>query len=129
MHTKRGTRPTYMELTKILEAETRSLSQVFVVFDAFDECPAQADTRTKILQELRSLPKLRLMATGRPYVGTIVSRLGDLSELEIRARGEDIDKYVEQRIHFNENLSRHCLKDQKLEEEIRKTIVDKAAGM
>ena len=126
MHTERGTRPKYMELTWILESKIRSLSRVFVVFDAFDECPAEEDTRIRILLELRSLPKLKVMATGRPHVRPIVLRLGDISELEIRARDKDID---EQRIHFNENLSPHCLKDQKLEEKIRKTVVEKAAGM
>jgi hypothetical protein len=49
-HMERSTRPTYTELTKILEIESRSVSQVFIVFDALDECPVQYDTRTKIVR-------------------------------------------------------------------------------
>jgi hypothetical protein len=84
---------------------------------------------TKILKELRRLPAVRLMATGRPHVTSIMSSLGHISELRIRARDEDIDEYVKERIHLNENLSHHCLKDQSLEETIRKTVVTKAGGM
>jgi len=47
----------------------------------------------------------------------------------IRARDQDIDTYVEQRIHLNEKLSHHCLNDGKLEEQIRRKVVEKAAGM
>jgi methionine synthase II (cobalamin-independent) len=70
-HMKRGTHLTYMELAKILEAESRNVSQVFVVFDALDECTIQDDTHTKILEELRRLPTVRLMITGRPHVTAI----------------------------------------------------------
>jgi hypothetical protein len=128
-HMARDTRPTYMELAKILETESRSISKVFIVFDALDECPVQYDTRTKILKELRGLPTVRLMATSRPYVTAIMSSLGDISELQIRARDKDIDKYIKERIHLNENLNHHCLKDQSLEETIRETVVRKAGGM
>jgi hypothetical protein len=128
-HMERGTRPTYIELAKILETESRSVSQVFIVFDALDECPVKDDTRTKILEELRRLPNVRLMVTGRPHVTAIVSRLGDISELQIRARDEDINKYARERIHLNENLNRHCLRDQNLKETIRKTVASKAGGM
>jgi hypothetical protein len=62
-------------------------------------------------------------------VSAVVSRLRDISELQIRARDEDIDKYVEERIHLNENLTHHCRKSGSLEEKIRKTVVTKAAGM
>jgi hypothetical protein len=128
-HTNRGTRPTYMELKSLVEVETRSLSHFFIVFDAFDECTAQNDTRTKLLNELKSLSKLRLVVTGRPYVGTIISTwLKDISELPIRARNEDIEKYVEGRI-INENLTRHCLNTDCLKEKIQRTVVNKAGGM
>jgi len=129
-HTERDTRPTYLELAKFLETESREFSKVFVVCDALDECPVQHDTRTKILKEFSRLTTVRVLITGRPHVAAVVqSRFGDVSELQIRARDEDIDKYTEERIHLNENLHHHCLRDQNGEETIRKTVISKAGGM
>jgi hypothetical protein len=129
-HTKRETRPTYLEFTKILEAEARGFSKVFVVIDALDECPVQHDTRTKILKELSRLPTVGLLITGRPHVDTVVrSSFGDVGELQIRARDEDIDEYTKERIHLSENLKHRCLRDQNLEESIRRTVVRMAGGM
>ena len=129
-HTKRGTRPTYLELSKILETEARQFSKVFVVIDALDECPVQNDTRTKILKELSKLSTVRVMMTGRPHVTAVMlSSFGEVGEVQIRARDEDIDKYTEERLHLNENLHRHCLRSEGLEETIRQTVVSKAGGM
>ena len=129
-HTERKTRPTYLELAKLLEAEVREFSKVFVVIDALDECPVQNDTRTKILKEVSKLSTVRVMMTGRPHVTAVMlSSFGEACDVPIRARDEDIDKYTEERIHLNENLSRHCLRSEGLEETIRQTVVSKAGGM
>ena len=129
-HTERRTHPTYLELSMILETEAREFSKVFVVIDALDECPVRNDTRTKILTELSKLSTVRVMITGRPHVTAVVlSSLGEVCQVQIRARDEDIDKYTEERIHLNENLSRHCLRSEGLEETIRQTVVSKAGGM
>jgi hypothetical protein len=128
-HTKRGTRPTFPELTHILEIESRTISKFFVVFDALDECTEQDNARTKILMEFQRLPNVRLMVTGRPDVIDTVSRLGDISELEIRARDEDISKYFKGQIHLKNNLSYHCRNDPGLEEKIKEKVVEKAKGM
>ena len=80
-HAGMKTRPTYLELAKILETESSAFTKVFVVFDALDECPC-----TKILGELAKLPSVRVLLTGRPHVATVVvSSLGDgISEVRIR---------------------------------------------
>jgi len=129
-HRERRTRPTYLELAKLLETEVREFSKVFVVIDALDECPVQNDTRTKILKEVSKLSTVRVMMTGRPHVTAVMlSSFGEACDVPIRARDEDIDKYTKERIHLNENLSRHCLRSEGLEETIRQTVVSKAGGM
>ena len=131
-HTEKSTRPSCIELAKIFEIECRSLSHVFIVLDALDECTDKIETRTKILTEVAKLPKVRLMATGRPYVTkTVISKWGnaEVSELPITAKDEDIEKYAKNKLDLNENLSRYCRRDPSLKDTIPKTVVSKAKGM
>jgi len=128
-HMRNSTRPTFTEFAKVLEAESREIPSLFVVFDALDECAQQDDTRTKILNELRRLPTVRLLITGRADVAGVMSILGDVSELEICARDEDIDKYIEGEVDRKENLINNCKNDEDLKKTIREIIVMKARGM
>lgn len=125
---KKEIRPTFSDLTRILEIETRKLTNIFIVLDALDECPEKEDTRTKVLNALRSLHGLRLMVTGRPHISSVMAKLGEISQLEIHASDEDVGMYIEKRITSNENLIQLCRQNSNLREIIKSTVIKKASG-
>ena len=127
-HLKRDTRPTFMELSALLQAESHKFSTVFVVLDALDECPEFQQTRAKILSVLRKLQTLRLMVTGRPHITDMTQTFEETVQLDIHASDNDIKKYVDGQIEMEKNLKKYK-QDNGLRKTIKDTIVDKAKGM
>jgi hypothetical protein len=129
-HLNRETRPSLVELSELLQLESRSFSKVFVILDALDECPESNNTRSKILRELQKLqPMMQLMVTGRPVVSNLMSIFTDLTNLEIRALDSDIAKFVAGQVEIDENLRNYTQRDKDLKAIIVDTIVSNAKGM
>ncbi|KAM7197581.1 hypothetical protein V8F33_005547 [Rhypophila sp. PSN 637] len=94
---------TRAELVDDLDLVAQSFSQVFILFDALDECK-QGSTLLSILTEMFGLQKRRrtvnLLATSR-YIPEIMSEFNDRNEgritpvVEDRASEADVRKYLE----------------------------------
>jgi hypothetical protein len=99
-------------------------SKVFAVVDAVDEC--SDETRAGLLKELRSLSNIiSLLVTSRKH-GAIAREFEGTKQVNIRAKDEDIETCIEDRV------SRHPLhvgRDPKFRKEMVKMITEKAQGM
>lgn len=126
----RNCRPSLPEYSTLLQAETRRLSKVFVVFDALDECAVE--TRERLLVELKSLgSKLYLMITSRPSIPImdITSHFQHAVELPICASSADIEKYLEERLKSEPKLRRHINDEPPLRKQIISAVIKNAQGM
>jgi hypothetical protein len=94
-------RPTQIDVERLLDIESRRFSDVYIFVDALDECADDAGTRTAFMKTIHNLPTtIRVMVTYRPHV---LKHEPDSENalIEIRARDEDVRRYLEQRIpHF-----------------------------
>ncbi|EPS44850.1 hypothetical protein H072_1186 [Dactylellina haptotyla CBS 200.50] len=97
-----GTRPPIGTLFKTLVSVAKAYSKVFVVVDAIDECGVSEGCRHRFLDQLfdfQAEAKANLFVTSR-FIPEITERFqteGTLS-LEIRARKEDVQRYLETRL-------------------------------
>ena len=97
-HSKKQTRPTLDELSKLLQLEVRRISKVFIIVDALDECPESNRTRKSFLAEIRKLqPTVHLLITSR-HIPAIEREFETAAKIEIRASDEDVRKRLESRI-------------------------------
>ncbi|KIX03194.1 uncharacterized protein Z518_06746 [Rhinocladiella mackenziei CBS 650.93] len=123
----RKTRPSREDLIRILHVVVTQSSKVFIILDALDEL--FHDCRTKLLPEIfkiQAKANLNIFMTSRPILDVekefreCISR----KSLEIRAKDEDVESYLEShiselRLNVPENVK----------EEIKKTISEAAKGM
>lgn len=126
-HSEQGTRPSIEEVDYILSLMIAQLSHVFIIVDALDEYPEQ--DRSILLSYLMSLGStVSLMLTSRPHLN-IDLVVEDLEILEIRAKGEDILRYVDAKILKTSRLSRHIKNSPGLREEIEEIILRRSDRM
>ena len=126
---KKRKRPTLGEWSKLLQAEVRHFSKVFIVIDALDECSEGNGTRWSFLTEIQKLqPSVNLLVTSR-HISAIEHEFEKATSVEIHARNEDVRRYVEDRIERERRLARHVKDDPALRETIINSIVEKARGM
>jgi hypothetical protein len=129
LHSRKGTRPTLSEVSKMLQSETGRYLKIFVVVDALDECPEDNGSRKSLLKELRALqPTINLMVTSR-FIDTIAREFKGMIQLEISASVDDIQAYVRGRISQENKLLRNVGKDSALREDIVKTVAGNAEKM
>jgi hypothetical protein len=111
-------RPTLVEVAKILGSEINRHSKVFVLIDALDECSEESGCRKNFHTELQVLPSnVHILVTSRD-LDTIARWNKGSKKLEIKARTEDIQAYVQRRISEDDRLLRHARKDPELGEAI-----------
>ncbi|KAM7223012.1 Ankyrin repeat-containing domain protein [Rhypophila decipiens] len=125
---------TRAELVDNLDIVAQSFSQVFIFFDALDEC-RQDSTLLSILSEMFGLQKKRrtvnLLATSR-YIPEIMSEFNDRREgkttpvVEVRASKADVRKYLEGQ---SKELRPFARRDKELQGQIVSKIVDSVQGM
>lgn len=126
-HTTSKTRPSGLELQKLLLSAASRLSSFFIVIDALDEC--SETSRSALGSNLQSiLPDAQFIYTSR--------RLNDIEQmfeghprLEIRASDSDVRRYISDRIKHEARLVRHIEADSNLKEAISDVIVRKSDGM
>lgn len=99
-----------------------------MVVDALDECDEGNGCRASLLAELQSFKNISLMITSRPHV-SIEDPINRIITLEIRASEEDLGEYVDVRINRHPRLAKHVSEHFGLQENIRRTIVERARGM
>ncbi len=127
-HMRRGTRPTLDEVFQVFDLELRRYAQVYIVVDALDECSEDNSTRQHLLSKLRALQatsNINLMTTSRP-IPTITQEFEGAIRLEIRAKEEDLQRYLEGHM----NLLASCVKKStSLQTSIKSEIIEAADGM
>jgi hypothetical protein len=129
-HRGRQTQPNFKELSQLLRTEASGISTFFIVLDALDELEDTQKARATILLELRQIPNVRVMITGRTHVeNTVLSKLDDVSTVLIRASDNDIRKYLDTQIEKSGYFGEKMKADQSLKATVIDTIVQKADGM
>jgi len=117
-------------VTTILETEIKTYSRVVIVVDALDECfPEQV--QRDLLEKLRSLTinsPAKLMVTSRDIPSIQRTICADI-ELEIVAMECDIKSHVKARIFKDNMLKRLITKPPSMEDNVVRTVVEKARGM
>jgi hypothetical protein len=98
-HRGKRMRPSLGEIVEVLHSVIREHSRVFVVVDAVDECPASGHCRAAFVAGLLDLRShgVNIFATSR-FIPEITNRFDKSTWLEIRARDEDVAKFVDAQI-------------------------------
>jgi ankyrin repeat domain-containing protein 50 len=128
-HRGRQTHPPLSEYSRLLQAELRHFSKVFIVIDALDECSEESRIREHFLAEVwKLLPQVRLLVTSR-HIPDIKRKFKGGARLEIRASDEDIKRYLESRIESQNPLAGYVKMDPTLRSDILTAIIERAHGM
>ncbi|KAF7354290.1 ANK-REP-REGION domain-containing protein [Mycena venus] len=126
-HLEKGTNPSFNEIEDILCCAVGEFSRVYIVVDAVDEYPD--DKRQVLLKCLAMMdPPVHLMITSRPHI-TPNFCFPSIRTLEIRARKEDIQIYVDAHIQLSTRLSKHLYGRPDLRQEIHRKIGGTVDGM
>ncbi|KAK7529655.1 uncharacterized protein J3D65DRAFT_174598 [Phyllosticta citribraziliensis] len=113
--------PSLPQLDKLL-AELTSDGKNFIVIDALDEL--NTSRQKDLLFHLLKIQNHRLMITSR-----VLQAPEDFMKLEISANGDDVNKFIEQRIENDADLKEYTKDTRGLKEEIQKAIKSRANGM
>ncbi|KAI4235910.1 MAG: hypothetical protein LQ349_002852 [Xanthoria aureola] len=126
-HSRLDTRPTLIEILKVLESTVDRLDTAYLVIDALDECSEQV--RNVLLTRIDSLAgNTRVLVTTR-HVDDIVNRYREIPKIEIRATEIDLTNYITSRIVSSTRLTRTVRDHPALEQEICERVISKADGM
>ncbi|KAJ7241278.1 ankyrin repeat-containing domain protein [Mycena rebaudengoi] len=126
-HQNQRTRPSLVEVREILRSTVAVYSKLFIVVDALDEySEAHRDILLKALAAMGG--SVSLMLTSRPNIAS-ESFFPTASVVEIRAKKEDIRRYVEAQTRNSFRLSKHVKARPELRDEIETKIAENADGM
>ena len=122
-------RPSRSELLELLSNVASAFSSLFIVIDALDECDNNDGTRSMLTSGLmKTLPDARFLYTSR-RLRDIEHSFAGCSQLEIRANGLDVRRYIESRISDEPRLAKHTTADPRLLRQILDTVVQRSDGM
>jgi hypothetical protein len=122
-------RPPRGEYSKLLQAAVGGFPKVLINIDALDECPVTEGARDTLLAETQKLQLRAYLLVASRDIPNIGRELKGVYHLEIRASGEDIKRYLMERISSSGDLMGHIKEDPKLYDDIISTLVDRAQGM
>ncbi|KAJ7291413.1 hypothetical protein C8J57DRAFT_1458271 [Mycena rebaudengoi] len=125
-HQKQRTRPPLYEVCEIVGFAVAEWSKVFIVVDALDEYPEAH--RCILLDTLTTIGVVSLLLTSRPNIAP-KSFFPTVPVLEIRAREEDIRRYIDAHIQTSSRLSKHVQVRPELRGEIESKIISNVEGM
>ncbi|KAI0421681.1 ankyrin repeat-containing domain protein [Xylaria grammica] len=125
-HKKKRQRPSHSEISSTLRLVAAMYSQVFIVVDALDECPAYNSSRfMSEVFNLQETCKVNIFATSR-FIPEIVQRFKHGMTLEIRASQKDICSYIDGHMLY---LPSFVKRNHELQEEIKTEIFNAVDGM
>jgi hypothetical protein len=128
-HIPKRTRPTLQEVLQALQDALITYTKVFVVVDAFDECSETDKIGTIFLRELCQLqPRINILITSR-YSKDGQIYVKDFEDFEIRAQDDDIENYIDSRIHLEPLLLQYINEEPVLKNDIVRIVCHKANGM
>lgn len=106
-HQRRTTRPSIDDIVELLQSSTATLSRIFVIVDALDECQTTEGCQMDFISELFTFKdgvKANLFATSR-HIDRIQRKFSRCISLEIKATDEDIRMYLKgQRRRFSQDM-------------------------
>ncbi|TAQ84511.1 hypothetical protein B7494_g7175 [Chlorociboria aeruginascens] len=124
---ERRRNPTGDEWISLVKSICSLFQNTYVFVDALDECPEI--NRERFLGFVRKMePFVRLFITSRPNVD-LQAKFDNTSRIDISPSDSDISVYLKSEISTNNRLSLFTAKDAKLEEDIIKTVSEKATGI
>jgi hypothetical protein len=124
-----GRTPSEEEIYLALFETSNSFSQIFLVFDALDECDRETQ-REALLPMLHRMGEngFRVFMTSRRYADDIEERFRNVSSIEIVAHDDDIKSYIYERMDVYP-AAKQMIQDSKLEDEVFSRLVKAAGGM
>jgi hypothetical protein len=127
-HKKTRTRPSLPEIFTALQFVISMQSKALIIIDAIDECQSSDGCRTSFLSglfNLQKLHKVNLLVTSR-FIPEIIDQFQGCVSLEIRARSEDVNSYLEGRMG---QLPSFVHRNRGLRDQITNSISDAVDGM
>ena len=127
-HKNKRTRPSFDEISEVLQSVMAEYSRVFIIIDALDECQISDGCRQRFLLGLFNLHAkcgANLFVTSRP-IFSIEKKFEGNTSLEIRASDEDVRRYLEGCMF---RLPGFVTRSLELQEEIKTSIVKAVDGM
>ncbi|KAJ6605260.1 ankyrin repeat-containing domain protein [Mycena vulgaris] len=121
-HLEERTPPLPEEVVKVLRSSFTHFSKIYLIVDAVDEYPE--DKRWILLGHLAKLNSANLMITSRPQILPDPFSFSNLETLDIHAREEDLQTYVNAQIDSSSRLSKHVHKQPSLRADIHLKIND-----
>ncbi|KID74307.1 uncharacterized protein G6M90_00g082770 [Metarhizium brunneum] len=107
LHQRRTTRPSINDIVKLLQSSTATLSRIFVIVDALDECQTTGGCQMDFISVLftfKDVVKANIFATSR-HIDRIQKRFRGCISLEVKAKAEDIRMYLRgQKRRFTQGL-------------------------
>jgi NACHT domain len=128
-HKDKRTRPSFDEISKVLDAVVVGYSRSFIIVDALDECQVSDGGRKKFLSEIFNLQAktgANLFTTSR-FIPEIEKEFEGSPTLEIRASDDDVERYLDGKI--SRLRQQFVLRDFTLQEDIRSEIIKAVDGM
>jgi hypothetical protein len=126
-HKNKQTRPSFDEMSRTLRSVTANYSKVFIIIDAIDECQVENGCRTRFLAGIFGIQAecgINIFATSRFNIPEIMAHFNHDMSIEIRARNEDVAKYLDE--HISQSGSVLLKANQ---HEIRSRIIAAVDGM
>jgi hypothetical protein len=127
-HKDKGSRPSLEEILKLLHSIATDYSRVFILIDALDECQISNTVRRKFTSEIFNLQNksgINIFATSR-FIPEIMKEFEGSISLEIRARYEDVQRYLD--AHMFE-LPLCVSRSRTLQDTIKAEIIKAVDGM
>jgi hypothetical protein len=127
-HKNKGSRPSLEEILKSLHSIATDYSRVFILIDALDEFQISNADRKKFLLEVFKLQNktgTNIFATSR-FIPEIMKEFEGSISLEIRARHEDVQRYLD--AHMFE-LPLCVSRNRALQDTIKAEIIKAVDGM
>ena len=127
-HKVKRTRPSFNEISEVLQSTMTSYSRTFIIIDALDECGTLDGGCGKFLAEIFNIQAKTgtcLFATSR-FIPEIMEVFKGSPSLEIRANAGDVRKYLDGRMS---ELRPFVSRKPDLQEEIKTEIVKAVDGM
>ncbi|RXW23767.1 hypothetical protein EST38_g2088 [Candolleomyces aberdarensis] len=126
-HERDDSRPSDVELHQLMSAIVKKFNRVFIVLDGLDE--ADEDARKPLLDFVNSLPSnTHALIMSRP-LGSLQRLFPCAVQVDVEARNEDIERFVEKKILDIPSLHAVLLGKDAVRDELCAAIKLKSGGM
>jgi ankyrin repeat protein len=127
-HKGKRTRPSFDDVSKVLQLVAALYSRIFIIVDALDECQVSDGCRVRFLSEIfnfQAKSGANLFATSR-FMPDIIEKFNGRTLLEIRASDDDVRRYLDGHMF---RLPGFVVRSVELQEEITNEIAQFVDGM